>query len=93
MNSPDPSFEGGWQVYLLRCADQSLYCGISNQLEKRLRQHNGEIKGGARYTQSRRPCQLVYRETVESRRAALKRELEIKKLSKSLKETLIRSTE
>ena len=78
-----------WSVYLLRCADNSLYCGITNQLEKRLRQHNGVLSGGAKYTQSRRPCKLVYVESHPDKGAALKREIEIKKLNKSAKEMLI----
>lgn len=81
--------EQAWWVYLLRCSDQSLYCGITTQLDKRLRQHNGEIKGGARYTQSRRPCQLVYQELVENRQTALQREYAIKQLAKSEKESLL----
>ncbi|WP_178861854.1 GIY-YIG nuclease family protein [Thiomicrorhabdus cannonii] len=79
----------GWCVYLLRCADQTLYCGITNQLQKRLRQHNGELKGGARYTQARRPCELVYQEAADNRQAALQREYAIKQLSKAQKEALL----
>ncbi|WP_319558188.1 GIY-YIG nuclease family protein [Thiomicrorhabdus sp.] len=93
MSRPDTSSEAGWQVYLLRCADHSLYCGITNRIHTRLRQHNGDLKGGARYTQSRRPCRLVYLESVDSRQKALRRELEIKGLSKPLKEALIQQTQ
>lgn len=78
-----------WYVYLLRCADNSLYCGITTNLEKRLRQHNGELIGGAKYTKVRQPCQLVYSEQVENRSEAAKRECAIKKLSKASKEKLI----
>lgn len=77
-----------WFVYLLRCADHSLYCGITTNLTKRLRQHNGELVGGAKYTQVRRPCQLVYSEQTSSRSEASKREYEIKQLSKKAKEYL-----
>ncbi|MDX1353308.1 MAG: GIY-YIG nuclease family protein, partial [Thiomicrorhabdus sp.] len=49
-----------WFTYLLRCADNSLYCGVTTNLDKRLRQHNGELKGGAKYTKTRQPCKLVY---------------------------------
>ena len=83
------SNSANWHVYLLRCADNSLYCGITNDIAKRLRQHNGEIKGGARYTQTRRPCQLVYQEQAENRQAACQREYAIKQLSKSAKEALL----
>lgn len=78
-----------WFVYLLRCSDNSLYCGITTNLEKRLRQHNGEIVGGAKYTKVRQPCQLVYSEISESRSTASKREYEIKQMSKTAKEKLL----
>lgn len=78
-----------WQVYLLRCADKTLYCGITNDLPRRLRQHNGELSGGAKYTQGRRPCQLVYSENHPDKSQALKREWELKKWSKIQKETLL----
>ena len=79
-----------WCVYLLRCADNTLYCGITNDLSKRLRQHNGELVGGAKYTKVRRPCGLVYTEQADSRSAASQREYAIKKLSKADKEILIK---
>lgn len=78
-----------WFVYLLRCADNTLYCGITTNLQKRLRQHNGELVGGAKYTKVRQPCELVYSEKSDSRSEASKREAAIKKLSKAAKETLI----
>jgi len=80
-----------WQVYLLRCCDDSLYCGISNDLEKRLKQHCGEIKGGAKYTLSRKPCVLVYQEQAENRSEALKREADIKKMTRTAKLLLVNS--
>ena len=78
-----------WYVYLLRCADNTLYCGITTDLKKRLRQHNGELIGGAKYTKVRQPCELVYSEQAENRSEASKRECAIKKLSKASKEKLI----
>ena len=78
-----------WTIYLLECADQSLYCGITNDLDNRLKQHRGEIPGGAKYTRSRSPLKLVYREKCGSRSEALKRELIIKKLTRSAKLQLI----
>ena len=78
-----------WSVYLLRCADNSLYCGITNNLNKRLKQHNGELVGGAKYTKTRQPCQLVYSEQAENRSLASRREYQIKRLSKVQKERLI----
>ena len=78
-----------WFTYLLRCADNTLYCGVTTNLAKRLRQHNGEIKGGAKYTKVRQPCQLVYSEQSQNRSEACKREYAIKQLSKVAKERLI----
>ncbi len=80
--------QNDWQVYLLRCADNTLYCGITNDLPRRLRQHNGEINGGAKYTQGRRPCQLVYCENHPDKSQALKRERQIKQWPRSQKEEL-----
>ena len=80
-----------WLIYILECRDGSLYCGITNNIEKRLKQHKGEIKGGAKYTRSHWPCKLVYKEKSASRSQALKREAIIKKMSKVEKQTLINS--
>jgi putative endonuclease len=72
-----------WVCYLLHCADGTLYCGITNQLEKRLAAHNmGE---GAKYTRGRTPVMLVYQEDCEDKSAALKREWQIKQLSREQK--------
>jgi len=76
-----------YYVYILRCSDNTLYTGITNDIEKRLNQHN-HTSTGAKYTRTRRPVELVYSEQCESKSIALKRELEIKKLSKSQKEKL-----
>lgn len=70
-----------WFVYLLHCANNSLYCGVSNDISKRIRQHNGEIKGGAKYTHAHAPCELVYQEKVSDKSQAFKREYEIKQMS------------
>ena len=78
-----------WLIYILECIDGSLYCGITNNLEKRLKQHKGEIKGGAKYTRSHWPCKLVYKEKSASRSEALQREVIIKKMSKDEKQALI----
>ena len=77
-----------WWVYLVRCADNSLYCGIAIDPEKREKEHNASKKGAA-YTRSRRPVQLVWKQKMSSKSDALKREIEIKKLSKADKERLI----
>jgi len=81
--------ENNWFVYLLICADNTLYCGITTNLTKRLRQHNGELVGGAKYTKTRQPCQLVYSETATNRSEASKREYAIKQLSRLNKDRLI----
>ena len=80
-----------WLIYILECRDGSLYCGITNNIEKRLKQHKGEVIGGAKYTRSHWPCKLVYKEKSASRSEALKREVIIKKMSKIEKQTLINS--
>jgi len=79
---------GPWQVYIVRCADGSLYTGMARDLERRLRQHNGELAGGPRYTRGRRPVQLVWREGVADRSAALVREAVIKRLRRREKLSL-----
>jgi len=75
-------------VYLLKCSDGSFYCGIAKDLDKRLKQHNGLIKGGSVYTRSKRPVKLIYFEEYKTRSDALKREYEIKKLSHKRKSSL-----
>ena len=81
-----------WWVYLLQCNDQSLYVGITTDLQRRLQEHNGMIPGGARYTRSRRPVRLVWSEPSDSRSAAAQREAAIRKLSRMQKEQLIQAS-
>ncbi len=69
-------------TYLLQCADGTLYCGCTNNLDKRLTEHNG-LKKGAKYTKTRRPVKLVYSELFSFKTDALTREREIKKLSRA----------
>ena len=76
-----------WQVYIVECSDKTLYTGITNNLTKRLESHNLGI--GAKYTKSRNPVSLVYKETLGGRGQALKREIAIKKLSREEKKKLI----
>jgi len=76
-----------WYVYIVRCADNSLYTGIALDVERRLAEHNG--KEAAKYTRSRQPVRLVYSEVADSRSAAASREFALKKLSKQKKETLV----
>ena len=84
------SIEATWVVYILRCADNSLYTGITTDINKRLDQHNGVNEKGAKYTHGRRPVTLVYQEPSNSRSAASKREYVIKSLKKPQKEELIK---
>jgi putative endonuclease len=69
-----------WTVYLLECGDQSLYCGITNDLDNRLKQHRGEIPGGAKYTRSRSPLKLVYREKMWLKKRGAKKRADYKKI-------------
>lgn len=78
-----------WAVYILRCSDETLYTGITKDVERRIGEHNGRYHGGARYTSARRPVTLVYLEILKSRSEAAKREFEIKRLSREEKEELI----
>lgn len=74
-------------TYLLLCADNSLYCGWTNDLEKRLKAHNDGT--GAKYTRPRRPVRLVYAEAFETKQEAQRREVQIKRLSRREKLALI----
>lgn len=74
-----------WRVYMLRCADGSLYTGITTDIARRVAEHNGEGGLGARYTRSRRPVELVYVEAAASRAAAARREAAIKQLDRARK--------
>ncbi len=76
-------------VYMLACSDETLYTGITTNLERRLEEHNYSTKG-AKYTRARRPVKLVYSERYESRSEACKREYFIKhKMSRKEKQALI----
>jgi len=79
-------------VYILECADRTLYVGCTNDLPRRLHQHN-HAKQGARYTKSRRPVVLVYQEPRRTRGSALRREHEIKSWRRAQKLALIAAKE
>lgn len=70
-----------WFVYIVQCADDTLYTGVAKNLDKRLHEHNHTTRG-ARYTRSRRPVCLVYSESAADRSNACRREYAIKKLSR-----------
>lgn len=78
-----------WAVYILRCGDGTLYTGIARDVERRIVEHNGNDRLGARYTRSRRPVTLVYRESLASRSEASKREAAIKRMTRVEKERLV----
>ena len=78
-----------WQVYIILCTDNSLYTGITNDIERRMLQH--AASRGAKYFRGRKPQQLVYLENDHTRSSASKREAAIKKLKRPEKEALIAS--
>ena len=79
-----------WYLYILHCKDNTLYTGITTDVEKRLEAHRSGK--GAKYTRGRTPLELVYREECENHSHALRREWEIKKLTRTEKEILIESS-
>lgn len=81
--------ENIWYLYILRCKDGSLYTGITTDVEKRLEAH--QSGKGAKYTRGRGPLVLVYREECGTHSDALKREVEIKRLTREQKQVLIAS--
>lgn len=81
-----------YSIYILQCADTTLYIGSTNNLEKRLHQHNN-LKSGAHYTKIRRPVTLVYSEPVGTLGEARSRELAVKKLTREEKLDLIKRKE
>ncbi len=76
-----------WTVYILRCADGTLYTGITNDLDRRLAEH--ESGQGAKYTRGRGPLELVYQENCQDRATASKREIQIKSLGRRAKLLLV----
>ena len=84
------SFNKMYYVYIIKCNDDSLYCGITVDLDRRIKEHNESSKG-AKYTRSRRPVKLVWSKLVGNRSEASKEECRIKKLSRLEKLKLINS--
>jgi|TARA_B110000305_G_C18883840_1_gene378832 putative endonuclease len=76
-----------WLLYMLECSDNSIYTGITNNLEERLKRH--QSGNGAKYLRGRLPIKLVYKENFINRSEATKREIYIKKMSKKEKKNLI----
>lgn len=81
-----------WFVYMVRCADGTLYTGIATDVARRLEEHNAGERSAARYTRGRRPVRLVYKEAVDSRSAAARREHHIKRMTRQQKEALLEGT-
>lgn len=79
--------EAIWYLYILRCGDGTLYTGITTDVDKRLEAHRSGL--GAKYTRGRGPLELVYREKCGSHSDALKRELTVKRLTRTQKLALI----
>lgn len=80
--------ERKWFVYILNCADGTLYTGITNDLDRRIKAHNAGT--ASKYTRVRRPVSIVYSEEVETKGDALRRELQIKRLTRSEKMAIIK---
>ena len=79
-------------VYIVECADGTYYTGYTVNVKRRLNEHNYSFKRGAKYTRSRRPVRLVYKEEYDNCSTALKREYEIKRMPRKKKIELIEST-
>ena len=77
-----------WFLYVLRCSDDSFYTGVTTDVDRRLREHNGTNRG-AKYTSSRRPVRLIYSEEHPSRSSAQKAEYGFKRLTRLQKEKKI----
>ena len=78
-----------WYLYIARCNDNSLYTGVTVDIERRISEHNSCNKKGAKYTRVRRPVTLEYQENCTSKQQAYQREYQIKKLNRIQKEQLI----
>ncbi|MDA7896572.1 GIY-YIG nuclease family protein [bacterium] len=81
-----------WSVYLIRCGDDSLYCGISNNVTRRVTDHQSQGPKCAKYLRGRTPLRLVYERKIGTRAQASREEYRIKRLSRKLKEALISET-
>ena len=85
----DLATESHWTVYIVRCADRTLYTGIAKSLSERINKHNSGK--GAKYTRSRLPVTVVYAESVDDHGSALRREREIKRMPTATKRDLVAS--
>ena len=78
-----------YYFYIIRCSDNSFYSGQTNNLEKRIKEHNSKSQRGAKYLRAKKPVKLVYSEEYPTIQLAMKREFEVKKWTKAKKEELI----
>ena len=76
-----------YYTYIVRCSDNTLYTGYTNDIDKRIKAHN--LGKGAKYTRSRLPVELVYREEFDTKEEAMSREWHIKRLNREAKEKLV----
>jgi len=74
-----------WCVYLLECSDGTFYCGITNDISRRINEHNGIVSGGARYTKGKRPVRIIASIPVRNRAEALKLEFQVKRIHRRKK--------
>ncbi len=81
-----------WFIYIVRCADDSLYTGITKNIIRRIDEHNNDNRTAAAYTRGRRPVELVYQECYQTRSQASKREYQIKRLRRKEKLALIETS-
>ncbi len=89
MTDPNTNHSPQWSLYLVRCRDNSLYCGIALDVHRRFAQHSSAGRKCARYLRGRGPLQLVYQQVIGSRSDALKQEYRLKQWSKADKEKLV----
>jgi putative endonuclease len=87
METPDPDGDAGHYVYVIACADGTLYTGYTTDVERRVAEHNAG--DGAKYTRGRTPVEVVHVEAFDTQSAAMSREYEIKQLSRAAKERLV----
>lgn len=81
-----------WFVYILTCADNTFYTGVTKDLQRREQEHNTDNKKGAKYTRIRRPVHMIYSSQWKNKSDAMKEEWRIKKLSRDMKKKLIQTT-
>lgn len=79
-----------WYVYIVTCSDDTLYCGITSDVQRRIDEHNGELPGGAKYTRTRRPVQLAISIEVQNRSEACKIEWLVKRTPREKKIEFLR---